>query len=912
MRLNVQFLIVACAVSVFLQPGSSKGDTKLDELYADRRFDEVLTHGRTIPDSSRTIEIWLKIATAHMLADSPDDSILANVRGAQMITPSDPRIYVFFGRFHANKGDYRKSYNEFKKSWVITRSAQAAAGMASSALAMEQWDKAAEAARNALDLDSTMIVPRETMYKLSARNKDHAETARHLSFLIKRRPNNVEYLKEFARTLELTDQMERLVEIDPRIVSLDSTDVPSRQRLAQRKLADGDTTQAYELYRELAILTPSDPSIFKQLYQTARSVGNDDDALLYLKNYLVLDSTSAVPFRVLGDMQFQRAAYEKAYEAYSRSLALDPDQKGIRKRIAWIAVNHGTNEQALDALVEAIKHGEADHNVRKALGDLYKNKEEYQNALVQYEAAASEAGDSPALLNALAETYLALDSTEGAIGVYERIASLDTTATAVYKTLAELYEKTGRREKALHAYGRAFKKNGGDQKTAKKLGIFAFKQDSCESAVRYLETITDATLQDLKFVTALGVCLHRTGKHEKAVHLLTKAVKKHDSTDLKRELTEYLADSYVALEAPAKAANAYDTFISSTEVKDKDIYFKRARIRETSAPVEAKEFYRENTKFFPDDYRNFHRLGLLYAEKPETRDSSSIYLAKAAALLPDSVAVWRSLAEVEQERGDTAAELAARRKIVDLDSSDAVSHRRIGVLLIEQKDFSGAKSSLDRAIRADSTDFVALTGLARIAIEENNDSVGMAYLVKARSIKENSTELREQLYQLYKKLDMPEEAEKEIWYLIIATKKNEYRFQYVEDLLAAQRFDEAHKILSEISSGEPVNLRKMMLQGRLQRARGSLDEAVETYKTILFAKEGYPPALTERASIHLEKGEIDRAEKLYQRALESDPTYAPAFSGLAAVAKQRGDEDAYTEYKKKAENPATKTAITRE
>ncbi len=846
-----------------------------------------------------------------MLTDSPDDSILANVRGAQMITPSDPRIYAFFGRYHANKGDYQKSYNEFKKSWAITRSAQAAVGMASSALALEQWDKAAEAARNALDLDSTLTGPREVLYKLSARNKDHAETARHLSFLVERRPDNVEYLKEFARYLDLTDQREKLAEIDPKIVSLDSTDVPSRQRLAQRKLADGDTAEAYELYRELAILTPSDPSIFKQLYQTARGMGNDDDALLYLKNYLVLDSTSAVPFRMLGDMQFQQTAYKKAYEAYNRSLALDPTQKGIRKRIAWMAVNHGTTEQALDALVEAIKHGEADHNVRKALGDLYKDKEEYRNALVQYEAAG-DADDSPALLNALAETYLALDSTEGAISVYERIVSLDTTATAVYKTLADLYEKTGRPAKALHAYGRAFKEKGGDQKTAKKLGVFAFKQDSCESAIRYLETITDATLQDREFVTALGVCLHRTGKHEKAVRLLTKAVEKHDSTDLKRELTEYLADSYVALEAPAKAANAYDTFISSTDVKDKDIYFKRARIRDTSAPAEAKEFYRENTKLFSDDYRNYYRLGLLYAEEAKMLDSSSIYLAKAASLLPDSAAVWRSLARVEQERGDDAAELAARRKIVDLDSSDAVSHRRIGVLLIEQKDFSGAKSSLDRAIQADSTDFVALTGLARIAIEENSDSVGMAYLVKARSIKENSTELREQLYKLYKKLDMPEEAEKEIWYLIIATKKDEYRFQYVEDLLAAQRFDEAHKILSEISSGEPLNLRKMMLQGRLQRARGSLDEAVETYKAILFAKEGYPPALTERASIHLQRGEIDRAEKLYKKALESDPTYAPAFSGLAAVAKQQGDEDAYTEYKKKAENLAPKTAINRE
>ena len=58
---------------------------------------------------------------------------------------------------------------------------------------------------------------------------------------------------------------------DSMIVKLDKNNAPSRLRFADYSLAKKDTTTAISLYKELAILTPSDPKPFKNLFVLSKA-----------------------------------------------------------------------------------------------------------------------------------------------------------------------------------------------------------------------------------------------------------------------------------------------------------------------------------------------------------------------------------------------------------------------------------------------------------------------------------------------------------------------------------------------------------------------------------------------------------------------------------------------------------------
>ena len=148
---------------------------------------------------------------------------------------------------------------------------------------------------------------------------------------------------------------ERLPYADSMIVLLDKNNVPSRLRFADYSLAKKDTTTAMRLYKELAILTPSDPKPFKNLFLLSKAHNNTEDATLYLKNYLVLDSSDSELHWELGDLLYDKKDMTGALESYRRAFKRNPQGgKGHFKKYAEIVLQKKIDNEAINVINAAI------------------------------------------------------------------------------------------------------------------------------------------------------------------------------------------------------------------------------------------------------------------------------------------------------------------------------------------------------------------------------------------------------------------------------------------------------------------------------------------------------------------------------------------------------------------------------
>ncbi|MBD3242623.1 MAG: tetratricopeptide repeat protein [Chitinivibrionales bacterium] len=876
-------------------------DAKLDSLMNAGKYKEAILHAdKNVPAAKRSVDDWLNIASALDKTNAPMDRIMATLKNAQKANPSEPRVYLAFGIYAFKAKNYQEALKHFKKSYILERTAKAAEGIALSAANLNKWDIARDAAESAVSLNGDLFESRLILAKLYMKEKNFAAAVDQLEKIVEKKPDNVSYWKQLAVAYEKTNNVAGLAKVDPKIIDLDKKDVPSRQRHAKYSLANKDTKTALTLYKELAILTPNDPEVFKALYEITTSQGNQKDAVLYLKNYLVLDSTNAESHKALADMLYKQKDIDGALTHYRKALKYDPKIKGIYKNYVAILIDKKLEKEAVTVINKAITAGEADARAYIALGDIYKKQKKYQNAIKMYQEALKTEKANVAVLTSLGQSQAAAGDTKGAITTYEQVVMLNPKATEEQKTLGDLYMKLKRVDSAIKAYKEYLKKAPDDQKVAVTIGLHAYDKKDYKEAITYLEMVKDPKLQNVKYLSALGISYYHAKDYKKAAETIAKVRAKKPSATVLKSVLKLQGESYEALNDPAKAAEAYAAYTKIQGVKDPDASFKKAFLIEKSNKAGAIKAYAANTAIFPKDHRNFLRLGLIYAEDKGTYAKAASMLSRAAALVDTIPVVWETLGEVYGKLKKTTSELQAYQKLLKLKPQHLEANKRVGTILIKQKKYTQGISALEMTHTMAPKDVEVIMLLADGYLATKRPAQAIDLLEKAKAIKKDDVALREQLYELHKKTNKPKKAEDEIKGLIALTKENKYRVTYADDLIEQNRYEDAARILKQVVDADPENVTSLMLLGQVQAAQKKYDAAIETYKTVGYIKGPYAPAYTQRADVYRMMGNLAEAKDYFNKAIKDNAKYALAYLGLARVAKAEGKNADYTKYLNKA------------
>ena len=754
-------------------------------------------------------------------------------------------------------------------------------------------------AAKADDFEATMMLA--VGYANTGKPKEAAAMYRKAKAL---RPDDVTIRLSLIETLEkakdaagVSEEKKSLAELDRKLAVADKKNIESRQRLVAYCRANNDNASAYLFLNELAALTPKEPSVFQNLYDLAVADGKKKEAADHLKKYITLKPGSADALKSLGLLLYGEKDFDGAQGSFREARKLDPAIKDIYKPYMTILIQKKLNDEIITVGTAAIAAKEADASVYTAMGDIYRGQNKFAEAAKMYKGALDIDTKNTALLSLYAECLAKSGDLRSASITYEQVILMNPASTKELKELGAIQAKLGNVDQGMSNYKKYLDKNPADEDVALIVANFEHGRKEYKNAVKYFEMVKKPDLQTPQYFASLADCYYQQQNYKKAAELYTKVWKAKNVPQA--TLKTILNPLAIALEKDgqaAKAAEAYAAYVGLPGVVDQEASYKRAYLIEATNQSEALKGYNANVKSFPRDSRNYIRLGMIYSQKNETLDQAAANLNSAVRLVDNNADVWLLLAQVNGKLKRTDAELAAYKKYSSLNSKDLTVSRRIGEINYEKKLWTEAITNLEIFLTTNDKDVKVLLMLVDAYEATNRQAKATELLAKAKDLNDKDPGVRERLYNMYKKDGQKAKAEAEIRDLVAITKNNKHRLMLCNDLIEAQKYDEAASVVVEVRRSDPLNFDGLMTAATVQRLQKKYTESIETYKSVLYLNDKYAPAYSGRADAHLGMGDYDRAEGFYKRALELDSRFAPAALGLAKVYKAQNKRDLYNTY----------------
>jgi len=855
----------------------------------------------------KNVEAYARLADLYKRAGQ-EDKAKATYEKMIGLSPNDPNIYMILGDYNIKVNRNAEALKYYEKAFVLGRLARAAEGIAISASALGQWDKAGDAAESAVSLEATLLPPRIVLSKFYMQKENYTGALKQLELLVDKDPANLEYWKNLAKCYDKTGNTDKLSKADQKVMDLDKKDVDSRLRFADYSLnTKKDAKTATATYKELSVLAPNNATVLKNLYVLSRDAKDASSALDYVKKYLSLNSKDAEAQRDLGDFLYDKKDLDGALGAYRQALAIDPAIKGFLKRYAEIVVAKGQPDEAIKALGLKIKSGEASADDYSTLGMIYQRKKVYPSAIENYQKSLQVNPQNLEVLTSLAETQASAGQAGDAIVTYEQVIMMNTKASGEYKSLGDLYlsqKKTDLAMKAYRKYLETLQSGAADNAVAKVVSDYLIGQKSYDDALKYLAMITGADAQNPDLQVMIADAAFNTKKYKRTIEIC-EAQKGASNAGVRVKASRLLAQAYELDGQDAKAAAAYASYSSLPGVRDEDAAFKAANMREKGDKPGAQKIYEQNISKYPKDYRNYLQLGLIYSEKRETLTKSIETFKKISSMADSIPLIWFKLGEVYGKMNKSEDELSAFKNFVKFEPQNPEANKRIGLNLVRTGKFKEGLIYLETASTLAPKDVDVFFSLAEGYAKTNRSEEAISALEKALSHSPKDLKIVQQLYRMYMKVGRSKDARKQVETLVALNPDDpDVRFLHARLLLEDKQYGPAATEIENIMAAVP-NAEAQMLLGEIRTGEKKYDDALKVYDEALLMEDATPQlqarALYEKAELYRlygkQLGKSPKwAETFYERALRSDPTFGLAKLGLARLQRLWNRQDLYKKY----------------
>jgi tetratricopeptide (TPR) repeat protein len=652
------------------------------------------------------------------------------------INPNDNKTQIMLGDYYLKNKKYPDALKYFQKSYTTERTAKAAEGMAVSAMALDKIDMARDAAESAVRMDPTLIESRVVLSKIYLKDRNYKEAIGQLEAVLKKDNNNREIWQHLAQCYDQTKDVLKLAEADKRIISLDVRNTTSRLRLARYALSQNDQKTAFDLFKEVSALSPTDAEVFKNLYELSLAKGSKDEAVGYLKRYIAIKPGNADAQKQLGEIYYEKKMPDEALGAYRAAVKADPAVKGIYKHYSEIILSRDVDPNEFVAVLSgAITMNEADAGIYTALGNFFYKKGQCAKAIDMFQKSIQLDPRAVAILTPLAECQAKTGNAKDAIVTYEQVLTMNTGAVSEYKALGDLYSQQGKPAQAIGMYKKYLEKQPGEGKVALAVADNLFAQKAYEEAIKYYEMVKTDDSKKADFLYRFGQACYFSKNFRRAIDLIKQVVElsaqnadalkmlydmaSRDNT-MKADATLYLK-KYLALrpgDAPAQKS------LADMLYEQKDFPGALAAYKQTiKADPGMKGFYKQYVDLVMQhgtkeevvktinqaiaageaDANMYNALGGFYLKQGNYAKAIEIY-QKSLQLDPKNLTVLSSLAQCQAKSGDLQQATISYEQAIAMNPLAITEYKALGDLYMQQSKKDQAMASYKKYIDKDSTD----------------------------------------------------------------------------------------------------------------------------------------------------------------------------------------------------------------
>jgi tetratricopeptide (TPR) repeat protein len=637
---------------------------------------------KALTADSKNVEAYARLADLYQKSGMPEKAAKVYEK-ITAISPNDPKVFVTLGDYSLKSKKYTDALKYYEKSYIIDRNVKAAAGIAMAASALEQWDKAIDAAESAIRIDPTLVDPRVVLSKAYLRSDKFREAKEQLDFLVGKKPFEIEYWKQLAYCYKKLNDPVNLAYADKKVIELDKSNVESRQRLGAYELSQREYKTAFDIYKELAVLTPQNPEVFKSLYEITLNSGDKASAASYLKKYIAFNPSDPVAQRNLGLLYFEVKNYESALLAFHSAIKLDPTIKGVYKPYAEIILARGPKEELSAALAGAVAAGEADAGMYSTLAVTYQRQGNCAKAIDLYQNALAKNPKDVSVLAGLAQCQAKTGAVDAAVVSYEQVIALNPSAVEELKALGDLYTKQNKDAEASAIYKKYLDKRKDDSKVALAVGSYAFKQKNYDDAAKYFGMVSGEETKRSSFLMEYGQACYYAKNYRKASAIL----------------------GQLAVLTPLNP----EVFRLLYTISQQD----------TAQAADAPGYLRKYLALKPSDAAAQKNLGdLLYAQK-ENAGALSAY-RKALALDPSIKGIYKRYFDLASALGISADIAAALAGAINAGEADAGMYAAQGNTYQREALYPKAIQMYQKALAADPKNTSVLMSLGACQVKTGN------------------------------------------------------------------------------------------------------------------------------------------------------------------------------------------------
>ena len=296
-----------------------------------------------------------------------------------------------------------------------------------------------------------------------------------------------------------------------------------------------------------------------------------------------------------------------------------------------------------------------------------------------------------------------------------------------------------------------------------------------------------------------------------------------------------------------------------------------ANLFESGGTVEALELFRKATHSDPSHGDAWNNLALALASAGQT-DEAHAAATKATALTPKLPRVWNTLGLVCGMQGRAADALEAFDHAVKLDSNYAIGWHNRGRALYLARDFSGARSSFQRAMAANRKFVPPLVMLARLSTDEGRIADASRYAALATKISPSNGEVWGiSGFIQVRQAHWAEAAEALGKARSLGQKDADTLSLLGLALTEEKRFAEAEAVLEEGQRAFPAHIDMALNFAVLRQRQGKFKESADLYRKLLQDHPEHALAWNNLAGSLIGTGDLPEATRAATEATKLSP-----------------------------------------
>ncbi len=347
-------------------------------------------------------------------------------------------------------------------------------------------------------------------------------------------------------------------------VERDSKNITYREMLGSIYIKTGQWKEAIEQYNKiLSIDSTNIPSMFAVAQLTGQK--NPAEALLLYERILQRTTPTAETYLQIAELNLRLQRYEKAIEAFEKTVQLQPNNTALKQSLGEMYIRAKQYDKALTLYNDLLEENPESPELRGAIAEIYLEKEDWKKAKEQFSVILQTKDTLTAdayfrigtayftqSTKATKEDSTLLSETENIFQKFLQLYPEDWRATAYLGLLSRLQKN----DSAAQTYfEKSLRNESKNPEIWWQLGWLYLDKKQYEEAIATVEKACQAIPNNARLYMLLGIIYGRASRNEEAIAPLEKSVELNPN-DVNTLST--LGYTYDALKRFAESDSTYE------------------------------------------------------------------------------------------------------------------------------------------------------------------------------------------------------------------------------------------------------------------------------------------------------------------------------------------------------------------